>query len=527
MKVVTPKQMNEMDRLSIDHIGIPGIVLMENAALSVVNEILKTIGDAAGKKITIFAGKGNNGGDAFAVARHLYNICAEVFIYVTVSKNQITKDAAINLSILEKMGATVTELSDPSAAVPQIEESVLMDLQNNIKTSEIIIDGIFGTGLKGEVGGLSAKIIELINNSGKYVIAIDIPSGICAESGQVLGVGVKAHKTVTFAFPKIGEVIHPGCEYAGELIVSDIGIPRIISENIGIKIQTTEKMQVSALLPGRSKNTNKSDYGKALIITGSTGMTGAGCLTADACLRTGAGLVYLGVPSSLTAIYETAIMETITIPLEDRGLGYLGKNSISPLMDSLDKFNVIAAGPGLSMQTDVLEVIKAIITNCKVPLVLDADALNALSKDVSILENKKAEIIITPHPGEMSRLTGRSTREIQENRISIAEEFSSKYGVITVLKGSKTIIASPDGTIYINQTGNPGMATGGTGDVLTGIIAGLVGQDLKPFDASAVGVYLHGLAGDNVVKIKGIHGLKASDLVEELPHTILSILAKD
>jgi NAD(P)H-hydrate epimerase len=512
MKAVTPEQMKKIDSLTINKTGIPGIVLMENAAYKVVNEVVKDIEAVEGKRILIFAGKGNNGGDAFAVARHLHNMGAIVCVYVLFKRNGISFDSEINYRIIGNMGVEIIELH---------EGIDIGALEAVIGTANYIVDGIFGSGLKGEVIGHIATIINMINSSGKRVLAIDIPSGICGVTGQVLGTGIKARKTVTFGLPKLGVLLQPGCDFAGELVIEDIGIPQMIINEMEISTNATTHSDAAEFLPKRIEDSNKGDYGKVLIISGSRGMTGAGCLAAISCLRSGAGLVYLGVPASLSHIYDSAIFEAITIPLEDEGKGYLAKGSFKQIEERLSKIDCLAMGPGLSTEKEVFQAFKEIIGKCRVPIVLDADALNLISRDVSMFDDLHCDTVITPHPGEMARLTGKSIEEIQRDRISAAREFSEKHNVITVLKGSRTIIAAPDGRIYINTTGNSGMATAGAGDVLTGIIAGFIGQGTKAFEAAITGVYIHGLAGDEVSKIIGKHGLIASDLAEQLPHTIM------
>lgn len=517
MKVVTPKQMNEIDNITINRLGIPGIVLMENAAIKVVDEIIKYLGEVLNKEILVFAGKGNNGGDAFAVARHLYNKGARVSVYITAEKKEISGDSRINLDIIEKMGIENSELCE------KIEVASLSD---KLRQCDIIVDGIMGTGLKGNLKGIVKELVEALNRSKKTIISIDIPTGVNGETGEMSEVCIKAAGTVTFGLPKIGLMIHPGCEYTGKLIIADIGLPQSVIDKLDVRTNVIDSDFVSGLIPERQSESNKGDYGRVFIISGSVGMTGAGCLAAGAALRTGAGLVYIGVPSILTSIYDAALIESITIPLEDNNTGYLTKNCMSQINEKIERSSVVAVGPGLSGKDDIMEIVKNIIDNSDKPVIMDADALNALSKDVSALKNLKTEAVVTPHPGEMSRLAGISIEDVQNNRMKVAAEFAQKWKVITVLKGSRTIIALPDGTMYINTTGNSGMATAGSGDVLTGIIAGLIGQGVKPSDAAVAGVYIHGLAGDYAAEIKGEHGVIAGDLIEELPKVIKGLIKK-
>lgn len=515
MKVVTPAQMREIDSRTINRIGIPGAVLMENAALAVVEEITRSLGCVAGKNIVILAGKGNNGGDAFAAARHLYNKGAVLNVYILADRNSISGDARINLDILEHMDIYPIELT---------HDSQFDSLINNLRAADLVVDGIFGTGLKGEITGLAEKVIRSVNDEARQVISIDIPSGVDGETGKIPGICVKAHKTVTFGLPKTGLIIHPGCEYTGELTVADISIPAKVINGLDIRLNLIEQKHVSKLIPKRFDNSNKGDYGKILIVSGSTGMTGAGCLAAGAAFRTGAGLVYLGVPASLVSIYDSLLAESVTIPLEDNGNGYLTENCANQVLDRMKHISAAAVGPGMSLNADTCEVVYKIIESSDIPLVLDADALNAVSKDTSILKKLKTEAVITPHPGEMSRLAGITIEDVQNNRIETAREFAARWKMVTVLKGSRTVVAVPDGTVYVNVTGNPGMATAGAGDVLTGVITGLIGQGVKPADAAVAGVYLHGLAGDIVAKMKGVHGLIAGDLVGSLPYAVRQVL---
>lgn len=514
MKVVTPGQMNMIDSISIQKIGIPGIVLMENAALQVLKEIIKDLGDVRNKTIAVFAGKGNNGGDGFALARHLFNRGTNVKVFAVPGKKEIKGDAKLNLDIVERIGVSVVEVN---------EKTKLDEVRMELLSVDMIVDGIFGTGLKGPVEGLVKDIIDMINSSGRKVIAIDIPSGIRGETGTILGTCVKADKTVTFGLPKVGMLLHPGCENIGEMVVADIGIPAKVIDEMSIKTNVIDAGDVSNLIPERASAGNKGEYGKILLVTGSTGMTGAGRLAGEAALRTGAGLVYLGVPASLVPVYESGIIESVTVPLDDKGTGTLSRESAVQILERMKNANVAAIGPGLSVGDDIVSVIRDIIDGSTIPLVLDADALNAVSRDITMLKGLKVQAVLTPHPGEMARLTGKNIKDIQQSRIETAITFAAQWNVIVVLKGARTVIAQPDGTVFINVTGNPGMATGGTGDVLTGIIAGLIGQGLKSFDAAVAGVFLHGFTGDTVAKIMGERGLIASDMVKELPYIIKKI----
>jgi len=514
MKIVKPEQMSEIDKFTINEIGIPGIVLMENAAVCVVNEILDLLPDLSGKRVVILAGKGNNGGDALAVARHLYNKGFDIKTYLLAKKDEIKGDAAANLKILESIGIDVIEF---------ISEEQFPEFENVLIRADLVVDGIFGTGLKGNVRGIPARLIDVVNSSSKTVVSIDIPSGINGENGKVMGCCIRASRTVTFALPKIGLLLHPGCEYTGKITVADIGIPQKAIENFSINTYTLSRHDISSMIPVRKKEANKGSFGRVLIISGSTGMTGAGCLTAMAALRSGAGLVYIGVPSSLWHIYASSVTEAITLPLDDDGSGRLSQSLIDRIDTVIEKKDVIAIGPGLSVNNAIIEIVGSVIKKAQVPLVIDADALNAISADVSILKHLRVPAVITPHPGEMSRLTGIDIADIQNNRLEVAGEFAARWNVVTVLKGAGTVVAKPDGALFLNTTGNPGMATAGSGDVLAGIIAGLIGQGMKPEDAAVAGVYLHGYAGDVARSKKGECGMIAGDIIGELPGILKSL----
>ncbi len=515
MKLATSAQMHEIDARTINETGIPGIVLMENAALRVVMEIEKSLVSLKDRRITVFAGKGNNGGDAFAVARHLFNNGSKVKVYTFADITQLTGDSGINYKAMLNTGVECIQVKDDS----RDEE-----IEAQIADVDIIVDGMLGTGIKGEVRGVARNLIELINKSGRPVVAIDVPSGLDSDTGRVSGTCIKAAKTVTFGLLKTGLTVYPGKEYCGEVILADIGIPSNITESININVHTIDEEFAASLIPRRKKDSNKGSYGRVLVIGCSTGMTGAGCMAAGAALRSGAGLVYLGVPRSLAAVCSTMFHEPIILPFEDEEKGYFLPGCLEALKARIEGCSAVALGPGMSLNEDTVNLVHNIIEYIDKPFVIDADGLNAVAKDISILKKLKAPVVITPHPGEMARLAGITIEQVQNNRIEIAREFACKWNTVTVLKGAATVVASPDGIIYINTTGNPGMATAGAGDVLTGLITGLMAQGAKALDAALAGVYLHGLAGDIQAKIIGEHGLTAGDILNEIPYAIKSII---
>lgn len=511
MKIATPMQMNAMDSSSINNYGIPGILLMENAAMAVVSEAVYMMECRTNTIVTAVAGRGNNGGDAFAAARLLHCKGVDVKVYLLGTKDGISGDALFNLTLLEKIDVPVFEL---------MEDKDLDILNGDINKSQLILDGIFGTGLSREVDGLAAKVIARMNASSKPILAIDIPSGIDGANGSIRGTCIKADTTVTFCMPKTGLVLNPGCDYVGRLVVAEIGIPPAVIDKQGILTEMIDARQVSRLIPTRRAESNKGDYGRVLIITGSTGMIGCGCLCSMAALRCGAGLVYTGVPGSLAGIYGAAAAEPVVLSLEDGGSGCLSAKSVGQILVHLERMNAAAIGPGLTASDEIRQVVEQIVENSRVPLVLDADALNVLSGNPMIFKKLVTEAVITPHPGEMARLTGLSIAEIQSDRIGTAARFAQEYGVTVVLKGNRTVIAMPDGRIYINPTGNAGMATAGAGDILAGMIAGLAAQGVPVCDAAVAGVYLHGLAGDEAASEVGKHGMVAGDILLHVPCAI-------
>jgi NAD(P)H-hydrate epimerase len=515
LKVALSDEMKMIDRIAIEKYGIPGVVLMENAGKSVVDEIIKEFGFNA--NFTVVCGRGNNGGDGFVIARHLYDKGFKVKVFIVGDMKGIKGDSLINLNIIINMGVDIREI---------ISDDDLMKLKETVIDYPIVIDALFGTGLNKDVQGIRERIINIINRYSKYTFAVDIPSGIGGNDGKVYKAAIRANKTITFALPKCGNLIYPGAEYNGKLIIKNIGIPNKIIENIELSHNLIDLGIIKYNLPSRRKNTHKGNYGKANIIAGSSGMTGAAILTCKSALRTGLGLLRLYIGESLNHIVKTSIPEIITVPLREIRKGVIGINHIDRIISDTKEASVLTIGPGCGNTAEVSEIIKQVIANVEVPIILDADGLNGLSKNIEWLSEKKTKIIITPHIGEMSRLTGIEIEEIQENLIKVARDFSQNWGVIVVLKGASTIIASPEGEVFINIKGNPGMATAGSGDVLTGIITGLVAQGLDPLEAAVTGVYIHGVTGDRVARDKGEYGLLAGDMVECIAYTIKDIVEK-
>lgn len=513
MKLATPTQMKKLDELAMDVYKIPGILLMENAALCIVAKAIEMLADAMPEsKTVIIAGKGNNGGDAFAVARHLIQSGYPVIVVSLVQRSMVKGEADTYLQILENIGATILFVTD-EAEMPRVEES--------LKEAHLVIDGIFGTGFYGNVTGLFKSVIRLINESSAKVLSIDIPSGVNGENGQVGGIAVKADETVTFSLLKPGLAQYPGAELAGKVTVADIGIPTGATRQLRFDGQLSAGSELCKYFPQRFVEGHKTTFGKILIITGSKGMTGAGTLAAKAAFKTGSGMVYLAVPKSLLPIYSITVPEAITIPLDDED-GLITDGSLNMLLEKSESMDSIVIGPGLTTKRQVAAWVKEFICKCKRPMVIDADALNIMAETVAeeanIFEIRQAPIVITPHPGEFAQLTGLTADEIRANRIKLAVEYSRKWSVTVVLKGAGTVIANPDGKYYINSTGNPVLATAGSGDVLSGIIGSFIGQGVKPLKAATLGVYIHGMCGDILANRSHMQaGYTASEICAEIP----------
>lgn len=514
MKVVSGEIMQMMDRRAIEEYDVSGLTLMENAGRGCAEAIIAEFGSGRGKKAVVVAGKGNNGGDGYVIARLLRERGWQVATLVLAGRHEIVGDARVNLDLL-----------NDAAVVFCPEEGKLGRYVSVFREAAVIVDALLGTGLKSEVRGTYADAVEMINSAGKPVVAVDIPSGIDSVTGKVLGCAVKADLTVTFALAKLGHVLFPGEDHTGRLQVVDIGIPA----EVAASAEVCEFLDVAAIKPllrKRERSAHKGRFGHCLVVAGSTGKTGAAAMAANSAVRTGAGLVTLAVPASLNAILEVKTTEAMTLPLPDSGEGYLSRLAKEAIAEALAGKDAVALGPGISWRRETALLVRDLVEDTGLPLVIDADGLNALSDDPSVLlHNKSADLILTPHPGEMARLAGIATVDVEADRIGTARAFAARYGVYLVLKGARTVIAAPDGSIAINGSGNPGMASGGMGDVLTGVLVALLGQGYDPFTACKLGVFLHGYAADLVAAEKGETGMSASDVQERLPYAIKQLMA--
>lgn len=506
--VVTAKEMAEMDRKTIEEVGIPGMVLMEHAGRRIVSVIKKMLGGIENKKVVIFCGKGNNGGDGYVVARYLRDMGARITVFLVGECTDVKGDAAHNLRILANIGSDVLP-------VHKWEHTEL------ILGAHIVVDALLGTGVTGPVKGLIADLVGIINNIDAPIVSVDLPTGLESDTGAVHGACVKADVTVTMAHIKRGLLFCPGREHAGRVVVANIGIPKEVSQKSGVNCFRLSAKYIQNVLPERPLNTFKNKCGQVFLLAGSVGLTGAATFSAEAALRIGAGMAILGVPKSLNPILEQKLTEVMTLPLPETNSQSLSYEAKSLISDKFEWSDVLAIGPGLTTHQDSIKLVKWILDKFNKPIVLDADALNCLKDETDTLRKRaKGDLILTPHPGELSRIIGVSTKKILANPVEVSRSTAQKLKVVLILKGAPTVIAAPDGFVFINSTGNPGMATAGMGDVLTGVVAGLVAQGMSPLDGALAGVYLHGFAGDLAKSRFGEAGLLAGDVLDCIPRAM-------
>lgn len=499
MKIGTSKISSDVDRACVEKLGIPLIVLMENAALKVI----KHLETDKYSSYVLICGTGNNGGDGLAAARHLYVLGKKVEVFLVMnSSSKLSQCCEANYNILKNMGVAITKIT---------EESALAKLKSSLLKAEVTVDAIFGTGLNREVEGIYKKTIDAINQCSKYTLSIDIPSGMNGDSGKILGCCIKANRTVCFEFYKRGFLNYNSKDLTSEIIVESIGMPESILKEFHNNEFILEKAYVTNSFKPRSKYGHKGNYGRTLIIAGSEGFSGAAYLATEAAVKSGSGLVTLCCSSSLQHILSSKLEEAMTCSYENT----------ERLMELINTSNGIAIGPGLGNNKTTLELLDLVIENAHCPLIIDADGLNVLSENLNLLKKAKSPIIITPHPGEMSRLTGLTVGQISSSRVDIAKKFALDHNIIVLLKGYETVIT--DGhKAYINPTGNSSMASGGMGDCLTGIITSFVSQGLSPLDAAACGAYIHGYAGDRLSRDR--YCVNAGAVIEEIPYAMKEML---
>lgn len=510
--------MKEIDKSAIEEYGIDETILMENAGLNVVLRMEREYGTFSGKIVNILCGPGNNGGDGLVIARHLINQGASVNVFLLFDaekEEKLSKATKTNLEIIRKITNRIYRISN---------EKDINLYEGMIVSAHFIVDAIFGTGFRGEPQPLYADIIDIVNRAMVPVIAVDIPSGLEGDTGHASKHTIIADLTVTFALPKLGQIIVDGPKFVGKLVVADISIPRAAIQKKKIKYNLIDFDDIKFDIPMRLLDVHKGQVGKIMIIAGSRGLTGAAGLASEAALRMGAGVVTLFCPESLNTVFEQKLIEVMTYPLPDEGKGFFIEKNVNQILLEANKFDVVLLGNGLGRNEETKEFVLKLIKELKKPLVIDADGLNLLAEDTSILKEKSAPIIITPHYMEMSRLTGKDIEQIKKDPVNAAVEFAQEFGVITVLKSYRTIITDVTGEVYINTTGNPGMATAGMGDVFAGFVVSLFAQGLSPVNAAKVSAYLLGYIADYIAFSLFENSIIAGDIITFLPKALKDLI---
>jgi ADP-dependent NAD(P)H-hydrate dehydratase / NAD(P)H-hydrate epimerase len=511
MKIAAVQEMKNIDRRAVRDFGIPGTVLMENAAAAVLLEMEKFFGGLAGRRIGIICGKGNNGGDGLALARRLRIRGAAVRVALLSSFAEVSGEARVNLSILRKTGVELAQRAGKDA------------LAGLVSWSDILVDAMLGIGLSSPPQGAYARAVAMVNESDKPVVAVDIPTGVDADTGEVRGAAVRADLTVTMGLLKRGLVFHPGARLAGKVKVADLGMPAEAIEKEKIAMRLLDRRAVAGALRRRIPDAHKGAFGHLLIVAGSPGKAGAAVMAARGALRSGAGLVSVAAPNGIVPVIQAQVAEAMCVPSWESIEGTVGLGAEEELLKAANKLSACVIGPGLSAHYETVQAVRGLIQGLKVPAVVDADGLNALAGFTDLLKKAKGPLILTPHPGEMGRLLGMPPHEVQKDRAGIAVAFARDHKVTLVLKGAGTVVATPSGQVFINSTGNPGMASGGTGDVLSGMIGGFLAQGCDATASACLGVYAHGLAGDLAAEEQGEVSMIAGDLIGRIPEAMKEI----
>jgi len=507
--------MRQLDRLASEIYGLPGVVLMENAGAQVARILWQEYPDLQARRVAVLCGRGNNGGDGFVIARYLHNGGVSVDVFILGEPDDIRGDARAHLTMLQRAGVVPESVRTLESAQAVGARLVAYD---------VLIDALLGTGLRDEVSGVFQCVINAMNAADRPIVAVDIPSGLSADSGTLLGEHVRAELTVTMALPKRGLLLYPAADSVGRLVVVDIGFPAALREHVMIHCHALEGHAIAAQLQSRRADSHKGTYGHVLLVAGSIGKTGAGALASMAALRTGAGLVSLALPHSLNAAMEAKLTEVMTIPLPEAEPGVLGGEAIPRIIEALEGKSALILGPGLGTHPETVRCIHELLRQVHIPTVVDADGLNALPLDPEGIGSIQTPLVLTPHPGELARLRRTTTAAIQVDRLAAAQETANLWQAVVVLKGAHTVIAEPEGALYVNLSGNPGMATAGSGDVLSGMIGALLGQGYLPSWAARVAVHAHGVAGDLAATAVGERSLIAGDLVETLSDAFRQLL---
>ena len=510
MHVLTGATMREADRRAIEDVGIPGRVLMESAGRAIVQEMEDRIPELEDRAIVIVCGKGNNGGDGLVVLRTLVELGYDARAWVLSPFERLSADALSNLQAAFKLSLPV----EPAADEAQWEEAL-----PQIASADVIVDAVLGTGLTEGARGLVARAIEDMSALDVFKVAVDVPSGLSSDSGSIPGANLEADLTVALGAPKVCHFIAPACDRCGDLAIVDIGIPERLLRSGPPRLETIDLENIVGTWPTRKRSSHKGDYGHLLVVAGSVGKTGAALMSAEAALRCGAGLVTVASPKSAIPMMAPALAEVMWEPLPETDAGAIAHSARPRIEELLKGRSAFALGPGLGLHEETVRLVRELIRGVGVPTIIDADGLNALRDG---LEDIPAErpIALTPHPGEAGRLLGRSTAAVERDRLQAVRDLATGTKTHALLKGYRSLLADPAGNVGINLTGNAGMATAGSGDVLTGIIGGLLAQGVQVSNALAAGVYLHGYAGDLAAAELGEASLVATDLIAKLPQAL-------
>jgi hydroxyethylthiazole kinase-like uncharacterized protein yjeF len=503
MKISTVEQMRNLDKSAIENFGIPQEFLMENAGEAVYFVILQEHG-IQNKTFTVFCGMGNNGGDGLVVARKIHSIGGDVQVYLLGDEKKFKGSAKKNLEIAAKLPIKITQIDSMESVKSEALEC------------DAIVDALFGTGLTRDVEGAYREAIRLINQSQKPVFSIDIPSGINGDTGHIMGEAVRADYTITFGLPKQGNMLYPGFEYCGKLYVTHISFPPSLYDVDTIKSEISQP----AKLPARDEKGHKGTFGDVLFIAGASSYLGAPYFSAMSFLKAGGGYSRLASPSSITPFIANKGSEIVFVPLEETSTISLALKNKQRLLEMTEQVDMVVMGPGLSLNEETQELVRQLTKEIKKPLLLDGDGITAISEDPNTIRERQHPTILTPHPGEMSRLLQTSIQELLENQIPIVQSAAKNLNAHIVLKGAHSLIGYPDEKVLVNMSGNPGMATAGSGDVLTGTIAAMFGLGLDLDDAARTGVFLHGFSGDLAAQEKGEDGITAQDILDFLPRAV-------
>jgi ADP-dependent NAD(P)H-hydrate dehydratase / NAD(P)H-hydrate epimerase len=514
VKLPTPPEMAALERQAQEKYGITVSALMERAGARTAEVARTLLRSRPGRRVVVIAGKGNNGGDGLVAARHLAGECP-LRVLLVAPADEFRGEPAAHLDALREKHVRILEahvLGDD-------------DLETTLRETDLLVDAIFGTGFRGPAQGVPARVIEAANRSGAPILAVDVPSGSDAATGQADPPCIRAVATVTMGLPKLGVVQYPAAACAGHLFVADIGFPQALIEEAPIRTSLALAARVDRTIPRRAPDSHKGRFGRVAVIAGARGFAGAAVLAARGAIRMGAGLVTVGIPFSLATVLPASLPEAMTRPLAETDAGTLAESAYADALEFALEATAVALGPGLTTHPEVVALVRRLLPRLERPVVVDADGLNALGGEAGRLHDCPGPVVITPHPGEMARLFGTTVEAVQRDRPAAARDAARATGAVVVLKGARTVVAGPDGRALIIPTGNAAMATGGMGDVLTGAIASLLGQRLPPLDAAACGAYLHGLAGDLAAASRGEAGLLAHEVADAIPGALARVRA--